>query len=94
MAKLRNLKNDIDYLVSEVLSDCYTLAYLYPQKKDGAMEIINKAIEFRNQMFERANKPDGKDDRKLVKVHYKSINNDLLTGIDDLFKQISELIKK
>ena len=94
MAKLRNLKKDIDYLVSEVLSDSYTLAYLYPEKKEIAMEIINNAVEFRNQLFERANKPDGKADKNLVKNHYKNINNDLLTGIDGLFKQISELTKK
>jgi hypothetical protein len=94
MAKLRNVKKDIDYLVSEVLGDCYTLIYLYPEKKESAMEIINNAIEFRNQLFERANKPNGKADKKLVKIHYKSISTDLLTGIDNLFKQISELTKK
>lgn len=94
MAKLRNLKKDVDYLVSEVLSDCYTFAYLYPEKKENAMTIINSAIEFRNQIFERANKPDGKADKKLVRNHYKNINKDMLTGIDNLFKQISELSKK
>ncbi|MDR2653541.1 MAG: hypothetical protein LBC68_14765 [Prevotellaceae bacterium] len=94
MAKLRNLKKDIDYLISEVLSDCYTFAYLYPDKKEKAMEIIGDAVDFRNKMFERTNKPDGKYDKKLVKTHYKSINKDLLKGVDDLFKRISELIKK
>ncbi|MDR0419894.1 MAG: hypothetical protein LBH30_00340 [Prevotellaceae bacterium] len=94
MAKLRNLKKDIDYLISEVLSDCYTLAYLYPDKKDKAMEIIREAVDFRNRIFERANKPNGKYDKKLVKTHYKSINQDLLTGVDDFFKRISELTKK
>ncbi|MDR3227130.1 MAG: hypothetical protein LBT56_05605 [Prevotellaceae bacterium] len=94
MAKLRNLKKDIDYLVSEVLSDCYTLAYLYPDKKEGAMEIINNAVEFRNQLFERVNQPDGKDDKKLVKTHYKNVINDLLVNVDGFFKKISELTKK
>ncbi|MDR1984406.1 MAG: hypothetical protein LBQ28_06260 [Prevotellaceae bacterium] len=94
MAKLRNLKKDIDYLISEVLSDCYTLAYLYPDKKEKAMEIINNAVGFRNEMFERTNNPDGKDNKKLVKTHYKNICKDLLTGVDDFFKQISELTKK
>ncbi|MDR3287030.1 MAG: hypothetical protein LBT27_06280 [Prevotellaceae bacterium] len=94
MAKLRNLKKDIDYLVSEVLSDSYTLAYLYPDKKEGAMEIINNAVEFRNQLFERVNQPDGKDNKKLVKAHYKNLTKDLLVSIDGFFKRISELTKK
>jgi hypothetical protein len=94
MAKLRNLKKDIDYLISEVLSDCYTLAYLYPDKKEKTMEIIGNAVNFRNEMFERSNKPNGKNDKKLVKDHYKSINKDLLTGVDEFFKKISELSKE
>ena len=58
MAKLRNLKKDIDYLISEVLNDCYTLAYLFPDKQEAAREIINSAVDFRNEMFERVNNPD------------------------------------
>ena len=94
MAKLRTLKKDIDYLVSEVISDCYTLIYLYPERKEGAFEIVNNTVEFRNHLFERANNPDGKADKKLAKIHYKNINKDLLTGIDNLFIKISELTKK
>jgi hypothetical protein len=77
-----------------VLSDCYTLAYLNPDKKDGAMEIINEAVGFRNQLFERANKPNGKEDKKLVRSHYKSLSKDLIVGLDAFFKRISELTKK
>jgi hypothetical protein len=94
MAKLRTLKKDIDYLINEVLNDCYTLAYLFPDKKESAIEIINSAVDFRNEIFERVNNPDGKDNSKLVKAHYKNVNKDLLTGVDELFKKISELTKK
>jgi hypothetical protein len=94
MANLRNLKKDIEYLVSEVLNDCYTLAYLSPEKKDEAMGIVNEAVDFRNQMFERANKPDGKDDKKLVRAHYRNVSKDLIVGLDEFFKKISELTKK
>ncbi|MDR0754420.1 MAG: hypothetical protein LBF04_03425 [Prevotellaceae bacterium] len=94
MAKLRNLKKDIDYLISEVLSDCYSLAYLYPDKREKSIEIINEVVDFRNKMFERTNKPDGKNDKKLVRTHYKNISKDLLTGVDEFFKRISELTKE
>lgn len=93
MAKLRTLKKDIEYLISEVLSDCYTLAYLNPDKKDNAMEIIKEAVDLRNNMFERANKPNGKDDKKMVRAHYKNLTKDLLEGLDNLFKRTSELVK-
>ncbi|MDR1348756.1 MAG: hypothetical protein LBJ63_10120 [Prevotellaceae bacterium] len=93
MAKLRNLKKDIDYLIDEVLNDCYTLIYLYPNKKEQAMEIINDVVDFRNEMFERSNKPGGKND-KQIRNHYKNITSDLITGVDEFFKKISELTKK
>ena len=33
MASLRGIKNDIDYLVSEVISDCYMALYFNDQSK-------------------------------------------------------------
>ncbi|MFR5871999.1 MAG: hypothetical protein ACLUEV_10760 [Alistipes sp.] len=35
MASLRGIKNDIDYLVSEVISDCYMALYFNDQSKRG-----------------------------------------------------------
>ncbi|MDR0295783.1 MAG: hypothetical protein LBH91_06345 [Prevotellaceae bacterium] len=89
MASIRHIKKDIDYLVSEVVSDCCTFMYLYPEKKQAeALAIINEAIDLRNNLIERTNHPEGK-----AKVHYKSIFTDLLTGVDASFKKISELTK-
>jgi hypothetical protein len=89
MASIRHIKKDIDYLVSEVVSDCCTFMYLYPEKKqEEALAIINEAIDLRNNLIERVNHPEGK-----AKVHYKAIFTDLLTGVDASFKKISELTK-
>ncbi|MDD2583676.1 MAG: hypothetical protein WCR61_03635 [Bacteroidales bacterium] len=91
MASLRVIKKDIDYLVSEVISDCWTFLYINQENKaEDAVAIINDAVEFRDELFSRVNKPD----KENVKAHYKAINRDLLTGVDAFFKRISDLIEK
>lgn len=90
MASLRVIKKDIDYLVSEVVSDCWTFLYINPDKKaEDVVDIINDAVKLRNELFERVNNPS----KENVKAHYKAINQDLLNGVDSLFQRISKLTK-
>jgi hypothetical protein len=93
MASRRRLKKDIDYLCYEVISDCYNYNYLHPGKEEEVLQIIKDAIVNRNQLIARVNHPDGKDNPKIVKQHYKAIFQDLLKNIDESFTRLSELVK-
>lgn len=94
MANIRNLKKDIDYLVDELTLDCFLYLRFNANKHyEKIEEILNKAVDLRNSLFDRVNNPDGKHDAKLVKKHYQSIRKELLAGIHDLFEQISRLPK-
>lgn len=94
MASRKRLKKDIDYLCFEVVSDCYNHNYLYPENQEKVMEIIKDTIIARNQLIARVNHPDGKDNPKMVKAHYKSIFNDLVSKVDESFTRLSNLIKE
>ncbi|NOZ45927.1 MAG: hypothetical protein GXO79_04005 [Chlorobi bacterium] len=95
MANKRNIKKDIEYLVYEVVSDCYTFKYLYPENEHKeADSIIGEAIQLRNDLIMRVNHPDGKDDKKLVKKHFNKINEDLLNKIDEFFTRLNEMLAK
>jgi hypothetical protein len=95
MASLRNLKKDIDYLVFEVLSDCFIFSSIHPDNKtDELSMIIADAVAFRNDLIARVNNPDGKDNPKILKTYYKTVEKDLLTGVDKLFDRLSSLTKK
>jgi len=48
----------------------------------------------RYELIMRVNHPDGKDNPKLVKAHYKKINEDLITKIDDFFERLNQLLAK
>ncbi|QKG79647.1 hypothetical protein [Tenuifilum thalassicum] len=94
MASRRNLKKDIDYLMSEVISDCYTYMLIHGEKKrDEAIAIIESILEKRNDLIHRIKHPENKSDKKAVKAHYKAIHEDLLKAIDESFSKLSELTK-
>jgi hypothetical protein len=95
MASVRELKKDIDYLIYEVISDCFVFSSLHPDiKSDELSAIISDAVDFRNDLIARVNNPDGKDNPKIVKTYYKSVEKDLMTGVDTLFNRLSEMTKK
>jgi hypothetical protein len=95
MASVRELKKDIDYLVFEVISDCFVYSGVHPDNKSEELSaIISDAVNFRNDLIARVNNPDGKDNPKIVKTYYKTVEKDLMTGVDKLFNRLSSLSKK
>lgn len=91
MASLRMLKKDIDYLMEQVLEDSYFTIYFHPEKKDKAIEVIQGAVDLRNELFDRANSPAEKNNRSLVKKHYAQIRRDMFSGVDSLFEKLSDI---
>jgi hypothetical protein len=94
MANIRDLKKDIDYLFYELISDSFTYAGLHNGEKTGEIQnLIEEAIESRNEFFEKVNNPTGKDNPKLVKQYYSSIRKELLEKVDGLFTKLSDISK-
>jgi hypothetical protein len=95
MASVKRLKKDIDDLLFEVVSDCFTFKEVHPDKKqDEISSILSDAISLRNDLIARANNPDGKDNPKIIRAYYKAIEKDLITGADKLFSRLSSISGK
>lgn len=95
MASVRELKKDIDFLVFEVISDCFVFSSLHPDNKSEELTaLISDAVELRNDLIARVNNPDGKDNPKIVKSHYKTVSKDLMLGVDNLFERLSAISTK
>lgn len=93
MGSRRQLKKEIDYLVSEVVSNCYTCLYFNPNKNRGDIfGIIEEAIEVRNELFSKM-RPAEKNNTSLVKKHYAAVRNDMMVRIDELFGKLSAACK-
>ncbi len=92
MSSVRDLKKDIDYLIFEVISDCFVFQGVHPDHKtEEVSAIINDAVSLRNDLIARVNNPDGKDNHKIVKAYYQAVSKDLTSGVDKLFTRLSVL---
>ncbi len=92
MANLRRLKKDIDYLMEEVLTDCYLTMYLHPEKREKVVGIMQRAVDERNSFYGRVNNPPAKGGA-LARKHYGAIRRDMFTTVDGLFNDLSGLNK-
>lgn len=95
MASKRDLKKDIDMLMSMVLNDCfYVLEYNSKVDAQSVMKIAGDIIEKHREFRIRANHPDGKENPKLVKKYYDELAADVLTVADEAFESLSAEVKK
>ncbi len=89
MANLRDLKKDINYLASEIVTQGYMkLSLMEEIKEENMVPVLSEAIEMRNEFIARANHPDGKDNKKLVKSYYKKLREDLLKKTMELLEKL------
>lgn len=93
MANLRTLKKDIDYLVEEVLADCYLAIFFHPEKKDQVLAIMQETVDMRNDLFLRTNNPPEKHNTSLNRKHYAQIRREMFQKIDKLFNDLSAVSK-
>jgi hypothetical protein len=92
MPSIRKLKKDIDYVIFEVISDCFTFGTLHPDDKDEEVSgIISDAVSLRNDLIKRVNNPEKTGDPKLLRSHFKLVEKDLFVGTDKLCGRLSSL---
>ena len=95
MANLRDLKKDIDGLMSMVLSDClFILDYNQKVDKEVVSGIADNVIMIHQEFRNRANHPDGKDNPGLVKKYYAKLYTDLLKAADEVLEELSKAVEK
>ncbi len=94
MASIREIKKDIDYLVSEVISDSFLCLQINSGKKnDEIIEVINQVTDKRNDLFSKINKAP-RNNKKETKAYFKAINNELIENVDNSFEKLSKFIEK
>jgi len=95
MATVRRLKKEIEFISSQLIGDCIDFLETFNDKKDKTvLLIIEEAVLLNNTMLDRACHPDGKDNPKLVKQHYRKLKSDFIKGLDQAYGKLESLIKK
>jgi len=88
MASIKNLKKDINYVLGDIIEECYAWELLNPKADKKASEaIIDEAIEAFDTLIENVNSKDIEN----KKQHYKNINLELEKTANKLIKKINKL---
>jgi len=95
MASRRRLKKEIDYLVSDMILDCFTFLSLdQKSKNEEALKVVEKTLSMRNELRDNANHPERKETGATTKSYYDNIAKSLLESLDEGYLSLVELIKK
>jgi hypothetical protein len=95
MASVKDLKKDIDLLMSLVLNDIfYVLEYNAKVDEEAILKIAGDVIQKHRELRLRANHPDGKDNPKLVRKYFSSLISDTLKEADTALERLSAEVKK
>ena len=87
---LRDIKKDIDYVLSAFVEDCALVAAVSPKVSDDeAYEFIDQAIALYNELRDKVNQPEGP-----VRTYYNDLRRELLERTDALYTSLSEAVKK
>lgn len=95
MASVKDLKKDIDVLMSLVLNDCFSvLEHNEKVDNEAILKIAGDVIKKHRELRLRVNHPDGKDNPKLVRKYYNKLIQDTLKEVDAAFERLSAEVKK
>lgn len=95
MAKRRNLKRDIGYVAGELFTEVLVAKMLVPGiDHDKGDQLLGRILDMQDEFVQRAAKPDGKENKKLVKEYYKKLEADLQQAINAIVDDIHALNKE
>ncbi|PIR14496.1 MAG: hypothetical protein COV50_02415 [Flavobacteriales bacterium CG11_big_fil_rev_8_21_14_0_20_35_7] len=88
MASVQNLKKDVNYVISDIIEECYIWQLIHEENQSKKAEkLIDEAIEVFDDLIARINTK--KVENK--KLHFKAINQDLETKASDLINKLAKL---
>lgn len=95
MTTRRRIKKEIDYIVSDLILDCFTYANLAENPDDeGIMGIVSDTLSLRNQLRNRANHPEKRSETSSVKVFYDDLARELMNTVDAGYDKLGQLAGK
>ena len=89
MASVKNLKKDINYVLSDIIEECYVWQILQDdaKKADKAEKIIDESINTFDVLIEKVNAKDVEN----KKVHFNAIGKELEEKAKGLLAKIQKL---
>ena len=87
---LRDIKKDIDYVLSAFIEDCSLVAAVNSKVSDDKAEaLIDEAVKLYNELRDKVGKAEGS-----TRQYYTALRKELLEKTDALYEKLSEAVKK
>ena len=79
MASIKHIKKSVNNLTFELISECYVYKHFHKSEKTDKKvdKIIEDIVTKRNELIEKTNNPENKDDLKANKEYYKNLRLEL-----------------
>lgn len=88
MASIKNLKKDINYVLGDIIEECYVYELADPKADTKKSEaIIDEAIDTFDELIEKVHAKNVEN----KKAHFKEINAELEEKATALLKKINKL---
>jgi len=92
MANRRVLKKDISYVAGELYAEVMVRMIVVPGvDRYKADDLMSRILDMEDEYIRRANRPDAKDNKALVKEYYRKLRVDLQTEVDAIVREITTL---
>ena len=92
MANRRILKRDINYLLGDVIEECYSEMLNKPEKNEKEINtIIDEAVDLADNLMARVNNLKSIKNRKDMKAHFHQISEDLEAKTKSFVKKLNAL---
>lgn len=92
MASRRKLKQTIRFVSSELITDIYFRCLMSKKVDEKKVDdLVVKIMTLTREYILRVNRPDGKDNPKLVKAYFKKLFSDWQAAMDQVIKEIGTI---
>lgn len=87
---LRDIKKDIDYILSAFIEDCSLVSAVNPKvSEEQAQGLLDRAIDLYNELRDKVGKVEGN-----ARTYYNGLRKELLEKTDALYEELSAAVKK
>ena len=92
MRNLRTIKKDVEFLVAELVDDCFIYLELNGEEKmEKVGEIIGEALDLQDDTMDKINH---RPEEEKASKYYNAVTKEFLESIDTLYEKLSDLSKK
>ncbi len=92
MASRRKLKQTIRFVSSELITDIYFRCLMSKKVDEQKVDdLVVKIMTLTGEYILRVNRPDGKDNPKLVKAYFRKLFTDWQAAMEQVIKEIETI---